>query len=264
MNSRFFDYSIKLSPGLEPLEQDIRRETKRECQRGRISVFVSAEYKGRGTDGEVVLDKERFEGYLSLLKMIEREYGEKISISDIVDVKELIIDRRMDVIGKELVLGALREAVAKLKTMRSREGEIIATDFLTRIEKLKAILDEVRSLTEDLLSEVRETYEQRIRELMARDEVLADDGRVLQEAAILAEKLDISEECVRCASHLEQFKTLLEADDPVGKRLNFLLQEISREINTIGSKTNKIQIAERVITMKDEVEKLREQVQNVL
>ncbi len=264
VNSRFLNFSAKLPGGLEFLEEGIRRETKRTCKRGRVSVVISVGARKAGTNGEFHLDKERFEAYMSLLKTIKRDYGATVSIADLVDIKELITDDIVEETNEKLILDVLQEAMERLGAMRSTEGQIIADDFRTRIANLGSLLKETRSLWENSLPLIRDGYERRIRELLEGKEIQVDEARLVQETAIIVEKMDITEECVRCASHLEQFKTLLEEQEPVGKRMNFLLQEIQREINTIGSKSNEIQITRNIVDMKDEVEKIREQVQNVL
>lgn len=264
LNSRFLDLSVRLSEGLESLEERVRRKAREECQRGRISVFVSVDPQFKEMDGNLEIDRDRFEAYLSLIDTIEREYGQKMDVSTIVDIKELIVDSRVRKVDPEVVLEALSRALAELKAMRLAEGKVIAEDLGGRMETLRVLLDGIRSISEESLLQTRDTYARRIRELASSGEVVVDDGRILQEAAILTEKMDVTEECVRCASHLGQFEKLIESKNPVGKRMNFVLQEITREVNTIGSKTGRLEIVQKVIDMKNEVEKLKEQIQNVV
>lgn len=263
-NGRFLDVSIRTSAGLGSFEDDIRQDIKRELRRGRISVSVSAEQEGLGPDGDVQFDRAQFEAYSAIRDTIQREYGEKINITDVIDIRRLLtIDETVDV-DKRLFLGAVRDAIGEVKSMRVAEGRAMAEDMRMRVDHLDRMLNEIGSICEGYMPALTDEYRKKIQDLVTTEGIPAHDPRILQEAAILAAKVDVTEECVRCASHLKQFKNLVAAKDPVGKRMNFLLQEIGREINTIGAKTNQLKITRHVIDMKDETEKLKEQVQNVL
>ncbi|MFQ6674249.1 MAG: YicC/YloC family endoribonuclease [Fidelibacterota bacterium] len=262
VNSRFLGLTVKLPPGLEALEEAIRKRVAETCQRGRIFVEVILGEDTVTADGKTAFDRKRFEAYASVLDTIEKEYGKKIDIAHVIDVKELILPNEPGQVDKGALLRAVDEAVEKVQLMREREGKAIAEDLTGRVERLGKLLRKIESISRRSLSETENEYRERIRNLVG--EVLGDDDRIVQEAAILAERLDVTEESVRCASHLEQFRDLINASDTVGKRMNFLLQEINREVNTIGSKTNQLEITRCVVDLKDEAEKMREQVQNVL
>jgi len=264
VNSRFFDLSLKLSQGLEIFEKDIRRIVKEECRRGNISLSVSMDRDSSGFGGEVRFDKDRFETYLSLLETINQDYNTKIDIENVLDIRELISIVKVGEIEQDDIINVLVNAIQELRSMRLKEGEVIAQDLGNRIDHLDSILLEIQKISTNSISDMTDLYKRRIKEILSDNKFNLDENRILQETAILAEKLDVTEECVRCKSHLDQFKGFLLVEDPVGKRLNFILQELFREINTIGSKTNQIDITQRIIEMKDEVEKIKEQVQNVL
>ena len=156
----------------------------------------------------------------------------------------------------------VKETLANLDAMRIREGENIADDLCMRLEKIEEYLVEINDNSQGLFEVYRSRLKERILAL-AKDVVKLDAGRIEQEAALLADKSDISEELVRAASHIKQFKTIMAGPDASGQPLNFLLQEMNREFNTIGSKTGKAEVAHAVVAVKSELEKLREQVQNV-
>lgn len=264
VNSRFFDFSLKSSRGLGSFEDEMRQKVKQECRRGNISLSISAGRNDSSIDGEVRFDKGRFEAYATILDTIHREYGKKIDIEDVIDINDFLLVRETVNLDKTVILDALTDAIQEMKSMRLKEGKLIAEALNNGIDRLDGLLKEIQSISRNSLPVLKDSYKHRIQELVAESEVNLDHNRILQEAAILAEKLDITEECVRCVSHFTQFKTLLTVEETVGKRMNFLLQEINREINTIGSKANHLGITHHVIDMKDEIEKLREQVQNVL
>ncbi|MFQ6676069.1 MAG: YicC/YloC family endoribonuclease [Fidelibacterota bacterium] len=263
VNSRYCNIAVKVTDGLETVEDTIRRAVQERCKRGRITVDVVVEETVPRPDGSVTFDRKRFEAYASVLEAIERDYGKRIDIAQVVDMKDLVMvgEERVEVDEKRVMEG-VREALEMLDGMRIQEGETIARDILARVESIKKGIQGITELSGGYLAQVRERYRDRIRDLMDGEPI--DENRILQEAAVLAEKMDVTEECVRCVSHLDQFKELLESVEPVGKRLNFLLQEIGREVNTIGSKSDNLEIIRMVVDLKDEVERVKEQIQNVL
>ncbi len=261
VNGRFFEVKIRLPRTAASLEHPIRKRVKEVSRRGNISVMVDVE-RVAGENGSAQLDRETFENYRSILASIEEEYGERLYIDRVIDIRDLLQTEQDVELDSEDVMSALEKALNQLEEMRSAEGSVIAIDLSTRLDALRKYLTVIEDHWEKMAAEIRGEYGSKIAQLM--EGVEAEEARVVQEAAILAEKLDITEECVRCRSHLDQFETLLDSEEPVGKRLNFLLQEINRETNTIGAKSNHLEITQKVIDMKDEVEKLKEQIQNVL
>ena len=161
-----------------------------------------------------------------------------------------------------LVEPCVIEALADLNAMRLREGQHIADDFVMRLQRIEKYLAEIRDNSKGLLQLYKKRLKERIL-VLTKDVVKVDEGRIEQEAALLADKSDIAEELVRAVSHIQQFNTLMAGPDASGQPLNFLLQEMNREFNTIGSKTTKADVAHAVVAVKSELEKLREQVQNV-
>ncbi|MFQ6616290.1 MAG: YicC/YloC family endoribonuclease [Fidelibacterota bacterium] len=263
VNSRYLNVTVKLPRGLEEAEDVIRQAVQDRCKRGRISVEVVMGDAAPVPDGSVTFDRKRFEAYASVLDAIERDYGKRIDIAQVVDMKDLVMVGEERARGDtDLLMTGVVEALKKLDGMRDREGKAMARDVLARLEGMERDLRRVATMCQKFLPEVQEGYRDRIKNLMEGGAV--DENRILQEAAILAEKMDVTEECVRSASHLDQFRELVVSSEPVGKRLNFLLQEITREVNTMGSKSDRIEISRIVVDLKDTVEKVKEQVQNIL
>ncbi len=262
VNSRYFDYHYKGCETSLRIEETIRRKVQKVCHRGRVEVTLQIDKNGIVGNEMMVLDRKKYEAYQSILKTIHNDYGIEINISSMVDLKDLLVTNEKLEVDEEAVSEAVDKSLKELEEMREQEGKKLLQDFRERLVTLFTNIDNIEEIQQESVSYNKDKYIAKISEMM-RD-IPDDDSRIIQEAAILADKLDISEEIVRCRSHFDQFKLFLNADKPAGKRLQFLLQEIVREINTIGSKTNQLEISRIVIELKDDVEKLREQVQNVL
>lgn len=263
LNSRYMNMVFRLPRGLEEMEDRLRRAVQERCKRGQISVEVVVDEPGSISDGNVAFDRKRFEAYASVLDAIERDYGKRIDIAQVLDMKDLVLTEEGKVqVDQDSVMKAFADALDDLDRMRVEEGKAIGKDILARLKGMEEDVEGIIALSEKFLPEARESYRARISELMNGTGV--DENRILQEAAILAEKLDVTEECIRSRSHISQFKDLVDSPEPVGKRLNFLLQELSREVNTIGAKSDRLEISRIVVELKDKVEKVKEQVQNVL
>lgn len=262
LNSRFLDIRIKLPFNSNSLKRVIRQRVKEKCERGKISVTVSFEYDMDSGNNSNIFDRKKFEAYSSILSTLENEYDQKINLADVIDLNEFILLDSPKEIDPEIVMQVFDKALMDFIVMTEQEGEMLNIDISQRLEKLMDILSLLEQVCRDSKPEIFKEYQTKIKELL--NNIAIDDSRILQETAILAEKVDVSEECVRMKSHLKQFSGLLSENKPVGKRMNFLLQEMYREVNTIGSKNNKIKIIRMVIDMKDEIEKIKEQVQNIL
>lgn len=262
LNSRFLDIRIKLPFNSNSLKRVIRQRVKEKCERGKISVTVSFEYDMDSGNNSNIFDRKKFEAYSSILSTLENEYDQKINLADVIDLNEFILLDSPKEIDPEIVMQVFDKALMDFIVMTEQEGEMLNIDISQRLDKLMDILSPLEQVCQDSKPEIFKEYQTKIKELL--NNIAIDDSRILQETAILAEKVDVSEECVRMKSHLKQFSGLLSENKPVGKRMNFLLQEMYREVNTIGSKNNKIKIIRMVIDMKDEIEKIKEQVQNIL
>jgi len=267
INHRFLDVAVKLPSALAPYELEIRTLLKEQVARGRVS--CNAQLTQSGPAAPIALAPERLEQGLNLLRelagRLERMTGQRpaIDLSHLLAVPDLFESAGSE-LDAESVLGALRgamgRAVAELNAMRDREGRELAVDLARRCATVRARLAEVNRLAPGAAREAFEKLQQRLAQLIA-DAV--DPQRLAQEAALLADRANIAEECERLASHLDQFDQALADGGQVAKRLNFLLQEMHREVNTMGSKTSLLAITQLVIAMKEEVESMREQVQNL-
>jgi uncharacterized protein (TIGR00255 family) len=176
-------------------------------------------------------------------------------------VKPAEVDRDVETVWP-VIKDCLDEAMGDLVVMREREGANMAQDIAGRLDTIQKCIDQIEIASGDLLSHYQERLKERIKAL-TKDTVQIDPERIAQEAAYLAERSDISEEIVRVGSHIKQFRLIMNSEDSSGRKLNFLLQELNREFNTIGSKTEKINISHMIVDIKSELEKMREQVQNV-
>ena len=262
LNNRFLDSRFRLPKQLESMEEKMNRRVRESCDRGRITVTVSLEPSSRSSNGVLELDRERFESYKNLTDNINKDYGCQIPITKVVDFRELLIAHESVDLEEALVLEVFDEALAQLREMQFVEGEVLAGDIEKRLIRMESLLKEISHTTAENAEKLRQKFREKIYSMLDGTDI--DESRVVMEAAVLSEKADVTEECVRCASLLEQIGELVAGDEPAGKRLNFLLQEVVREINTIGSKTGDLTIINRVVDLKEESEKIKEQVQNIL
>ena len=260
VNSRYLEIKLRGLPLDSQVEQEIRKIIEKDVQRG--SVYVRVESKSNQDSPTISFNRERYDSLQGILKDIYVSYGQRLDLSDVITTNDILKIEENQSIDRELVLKATSNAIEQLNEMRKTEGEIIYVDIKNRIEFLKKTLVQSEKITEELKSEKHLTLKNKISELL-KDEKL-DESRLIQEVAYYSERSDVTEELVRCKSHLKQIENYINLNEPVGKRLNFLLQEISREVNTIGSKSPQTEVTMQVVEMKSELEKLREQLQNLL
>jgi len=260
VNGRFLDVKIRgldIDPADEKAVRDVISE---KLIRGTIHVNLEMD-NGIKTQS-LSFNEERFEAIERILLDIQKKYGRHLDMGDIINAGDLFTHVDNGALGGKQLAAAISKACAEVTQMRQSEGEKLKKDFLDRLDILKSVLSQIE-IDLPIEFEKRETkYKDRIAELL--DNTAIDESRIAQEIAMLAEKADVTEEVVRLKSHFGQFSEMLSDEEPAGRRLNFLLQEMSREINTIGSKSSSEKIVNHVITMKDEAEKMREQIQNIL
>jgi len=260
INSRYLDTKFR---GIQldfQLEQEIKKVIEKEIQRG--SVYVHVELTNDLDSRKFTFDKDRFESLRDIIKSVYVSYGQRLSLSDVVTTNDLLKTENAPQIDSKVVIKAIRNAIVQLKEMRAKEGEVILDDINGRVKFIEEALNQVEDISGKYNSEKQLILKNKISDLI-NDEKL-DDSRLMQEVAYYVERSDITEEIVRSKSHIHQIKKYLEMQEPVGKRLNFLLQEIVREVNTIGSKSPQTEITLQVVEMKSELEKMREQLQNLL
>ena len=260
VNSRYLEIKLRGFP-LEPqIEQELRKIIEKDVQRG--SIYVRVELNNNQDSPSISFNRERYESLQGILKNIYVSYGQRLNLSDVITTNDLLKIEEGKSIDQALVLEAANNAIEQLNEMREREGEIIYADIKNRIEFLEKTLVQSEKITEKLKIEKQLDLKNKISELL-NDEKL-DESRLIQEVAYYSERSDVTEELVRCRSHIKQFDNFINMNEPVGKRLNFLLQEINREVNTIGSKSPQTDVTMLVVEMKSELEKLREQLQNLI
>jgi len=264
VNRRQSDISIKLPVELEELEPRIRDEINAQISRGRINVVVAC-HRGDAAD-HVELDTALAKAYLRAIQKLQKELKLNGSLTldtilrapGVLKLAESAVDADAFWPGVE---SALRKALDRLVKMREKEGKHLAADLAKRLDLLIAGVTAIRAAAPDTLKRYREQLHARVKE--AGLDVPLDDERLAKEVVLFADRCDITEELTRLESHFQQFRASLKSAEPVGRTLDFLAQEMNREINTIGSKANAAEISQQVVKMKAELEKIREQVQNI-
>ncbi len=261
VNSRYFDLKIRGFDLDMALDLDIRNRTQKILKRGSIQLVFEMNHNN-GTEGLLQLNKSRYEAIESLLQTIQMEYGRHIELSEIVSLRDLFSENDQDKIQPKNILKGLNDALGQADEMRSTEGKIIQKSMEDQLKSFCEKIDKLEQQVKNAGKIRKEKYQKKISDLL--ETVPVDETRLAQEIAILSEKADITEEILRCRSHMEQYLSFLQEIEPVGKRLNFLLQETHREINTIGAKNSDMTLMNLVIELKNDTEKLREQAQNIL
>ena len=265
VNSRYIDANIKTGRLYNALEEKLKSLASTYISRGKIDIYLTIE----NIDGDKVnlsVNREYLESYVHLLRQIQAEYGlgGDVTVQTIANKPDIFSQTKADEDMDEVwsaVEGVARKAFDIFMSMRKAEGERMAADVLGHLEHLEAIRRELVTKAPQVVAESNERMMNRIRELLAGAQV--DESRLLTECAVFADKADISEELARLDSHFAQFRSMLREDVPVGRKLDFLVQEINRECNTIGSKSSDTEFAKLVIEAKSTVEKIREQIQNI-
>jgi len=265
-NSRNLDLNLHMPHAYSFMEDKIRSYVSSRASRGRVGLHL--EIKNEIDQAlEYQIDGNRALAYYNALSRLKETLAidEDISLDLVLGDQDIIkpLDVEMDLdVYWELTEQCLHDAMDGLDAMRKREGDFLAEDLMGRLDFLDGCIDQIDGASENLTLHYQERLKERIARL-TRDTVEIDPDRIAQETAFLADKSDISEEIVRVRSHIQQFREIMDAGEPAGRKLNFLLQEFNREFNTIGSKTGDAGVPYRVVDAKAEIEKMREQVQNV-
>ena len=260
VNSRFLEMKFR-GVALDPAtEQKIRALLEKSIQRGNAQVRV--ELNISQDNQKLSFNKDRFEIIQDVIKKIHVSYGQRMSLSDIISTHDLLKAEEPDSINQSVIIKAVEHALNQLNEMREKEGKQIQDDILKRIKNLQNAIDSAEHISGNFKSEKQAQLQEKISELLNGESL--DESRLIQEVAYIADRADVTEEIVRCRSHFDQLHSYLDREDPVGKRINFLIQEIGREINTIGSKSPQTDVTKHVVEMKGELEKIREQAQNIL
>lgn len=266
INSRYLEMFLKLPQLLQNKEYELREIVKSKIKRGKLNIMILLRKNGLA-ENEISLDEDRLKNYLSLLKQVKKtaKLNDKIKLDHLLFSRD-IFTSSLDEISEqefEFVKSALLSAIENLIEMKSKEGKELEKDLKKRIKIIEKHLNEIESLSKGSVNEHFNKYQEKVKQLLEEKNSSVMDERLLLELAIIAEKSDIAEECVRLRSHLKFFLEALEKESEPGRKLNFLCQEMNRETNTISSKTLSVKITHNTVFIKEEIERIREQIQNV-
>ncbi len=262
LNNRYLEISIKLPKADYSGEQRLRELVRSYVKRGKVDITIKWD-KGTALWSVPKINEAAVRPYMDLIGVLKEEFGLQgnLTIDTILGFKDIITYEENNNLSEDVLVSAFEGLLKKLDEERVREGEIITTDLMKRLDEIGRTVREIEEREPLTLK----TREERLREKMLEETKASsiDEVRVLQELAIYMERLDITEEIVRLKGHLDNFSKTLGSGDAIGRKLDFIIQEMVRETNTMGSKSNDLYINERVIRIKAEIEKMREQVQNV-
>jgi len=265
VNHRYLDINVRMPRVMTLLEEDVRKRIQQSLSRGRVEVYVS--YKNKAQDQiTVTLNMPVAESYHAAFQTLAEKFNIDMkpdlalltSVSDIFTVTE---QEENEEELKELLFKALDEALGIVREMREKEGRFLATDVIERAQLINNMIDAVEKQSPTVVEDYRRKLEQRLKELLKTTEL--DEARFQTEVAYFADRSNITEEIIRLRSHLSQLRHTLEAGGTIGRKLDFIVQEMNREANTIGSKSSDITITNYVVDIKSEIEKIREQIQNI-
>lgn len=265
VNHRFLEIVLRTPSALFPMEMDYKKKITERFKRGRIEVFIKFEGEGADT-AKVNLNMEIARGYFNVLNRLREEFDleSPVTLKTLTAFRDIFTPPAETEIGSDFlceVEKSFLEALEILAAMRQGEGLVLLQDMQMRLKMIDGVLNDIAVRAPQVVSEYQKRFSERIKELT--EGFALDENRLAQEVAIMAERTDITEEIVRLRSHLGQFEVLLHSDESEGRKIDFLLQEMNREINTIGSKVGDVDITRHVIDVKSELGKLREQAQNI-
>ena len=265
VNNRYLDCAVKLPRSLTFAEEAVKQAVKATISRGKVDVFITVRSEG-APDVKISLNAAMVEGYLTAMKQMVSDYGvqDDISVSIISRMPEVFTVEKTEVDEQQLLadlLGVVNKALTAYDAMREAEGKALENDLRSRGNTILELVSQVEAGNGQTVFDYRLRLENKLKEVLANTAI--DESRILTEAAIFADKVAVDEETVRLRSHLEQMDNMLTNGGAIGRKLDFLLQEMNRESNTIGSKCSDVRLARIVVDIKAELEKIREQTQNI-
>ena len=265
VNNRYLDMNVRMPGSIMYAEEAVRSFIKSKIKRGKVDVFINFEYLD-SSQVEIDIDYELLNKYISISKELEENYGlsSDLSFSKIMKDSNIVKAQKADFDGdyiKEELLKVLDEAAKDFLKSRAFEGEKIREDFKVKLDEVERLTYFIEERAPISLKENENRLRERVAEFLQLSEV--NEDRILTEIAIMLDKLSIDEEITRLKIHIQNFNDIINEEGPIGRKLDFLIQELNREANTIGSKSNDIEITSAVVMLKSEIEKLREQAQNV-
>jgi uncharacterized protein (TIGR00255 family) len=265
-NSRQLDIFLRIPPAYQPLEDKIKALVADQVTRGRVEIRTQIADASE-SESELEVDFSRAKALVSAFNELKSQFGLKNDITLDMLISSGGLIKTVEKAQKEdmvwpVVKKCIQLALDNCQAMRQKEGDFIAEDFSRRLHFIDGCLEQIHKKSEGLLTHYQQRLKDRIAQL-TQNSVELDPTRIAQEAAFLADRSDVSEEIVRAKSHMNQFKQMMNANEPAGRKLNFLLQELNREFNTMGAKISDADVAHLIIDVKSELEKIREQIQNV-
>ncbi len=265
VNNRYLDLNVKLPRVYGFAEDAVKSLVKANVNRGKLDMFIAVNVT-EDTSVKIALNKPVLEGYLAALKSIASDYGvrDDISVTALSRMPDVFVIEKQEEDEQKLtedILSVVKEALAKFNAMREKEGAAMEADLRSRAKTVLALVEKVEARSPVTLAEYRARLTEKMQEVLGATNI--DESRILQEAAVYADKIAVDEETVRLRSHLNQLDQMLTTGGPIGRKLDFLLQEFNRESNTIGSKGNDLEQARTVADLKAELEKIREQTQHI-
>ena len=265
VNNRYLDCSVRLPRMLSFAEDAVKQAVKASVSRGKVDVFISVNTEG-GDEAQITLNKNVLEGYLAAMRQIVTEYDitDDIRVSSVARLPEVLTIEKPKVDEDQLMADLMQvvdKAIAGYDAMRCTEGAALDHDLRSRGQTILELVSQVEAGNGQTVIDYRTRLEAKLREVLENTAI--DESRILTEAAIFADKVAVDEETVRLRSHLQQMNAMLDGGGAVGRKLDFLLQEMNREANTIGSKCTDVRLARIVVDIKAELEKIREQTQNI-
>ena len=266
VNNRFIEINTRLPKAFLDLELPLKKLVKSHCARGSINVTITlANANGNPGDWEIKPNLPLASQYVEALKEIQTSLGleGKVNIDSIIGLRDIIKVEpvTIDPAKESLLLNIAESALASLQKMREEEGKYLQNDLSERIDTIEIHAEQIKTRQPEIIQEYKARLKEKIK--LLNDGIEIDESRLAQETAILADRCDITEEITRFVSHLKQFRKLFESTEPMGRKLEFITQEINREVNTMGSKSSDTQVANLVIEIKSALEKIREQLQNI-
>lgn len=265
VNNRYLDCNIRMPRVYSSIEDSLKALVTRSISRGKVDVFINID-ASKAENLTIKINKPVADAYMAALKALSVEYGLENTINaiELTRFPDVLQQEKGDTDAEALpddLCAVLAEALRDFDTMRLREGENLAADIAERLNEIERLTNKAEECSPRTVADFRLRLEAKMTEVLENKEI--DEARILTEAAIFADRIAISEETVRLKSHIEQMRSMLEVKEPVGRKLDFLIQELNREANTIGSKGNDAEMARLVVDLKSEIEKIREQAQNI-
>ena len=265
VNNRYLDCTVKLPRTLSFAEDAVKQAVKGAISRGKVDVFISVRSEG-AEDVKITLNTAMVEGYLGAMHQMAKDYGirEDISVGLLSRMPDVFTVDKPEVDEEQLLadlLSVVNQALERFDAMRSAEGRALENDLRSRGQTILSLVEQVEAGSGQTVADYRTRLETKLKEVLANTAI--DESRILTEAAIFADKVAVDEETVRLRSHLDQMNNMLTTGGAIGRKLDFLLQEMNRESNTIGSKCSDVRMARIVVDIKAELEKIREQTQNI-